>query len=394
MSALFLLGIIYLATVGLGLQDSLLGSAWPAMYRPLDVPLHYAGIASMILALGPVAASIISARLIKRFGTGIVVGASLVITAAALTGISVSRSFLFLCLFAIPMGLGGGSIDVAVNNYVALHYKSRYMSWLHCFWGVGASLGPIIMSWFLLRTGSWSMGYRSIGAIQFCIAALLFILLPLWAVNRTDGKPERQSPHDIKKLFSTAGVKEALAAFFCYCAIELTTGIWGASYLVSQRGIPPETAAKWISFYYIGITVGRFISGFISIKLSDRQMIRLGQIVTGCGIVVMVLPFGNALVLPGLFMIGLGCAPVFPSMIHATARNFGKEHSPAIIAMQMGSSYTGTALMPPIFGLLTPHMSFGIFPFFIGAALIIKIAMVEILNRKVDNKIATTRLDK
>jgi len=376
--------IIYISFISLGLPDSLLGSAWPSMYNPLSVPLYYAGFISMIIAGGTVISSVLSERVIRRFGTGIVTAVSVLMTAAALIGFSLSHTFPALCLCAVPLGLGAGSVDAALNNYVALHYKARHMSWLHCFWGIGASIGPIIMSSYLIRHNSWNGGYRAIGIIQFCLVAVLFISLPLWKSNKSTENTAQGNSFAFSKLFGIVGVKEALIAFFCYCTIETIAGLWGASFLVMEKGISPETAARWISLYYIGITAGRFISGFVTMKLSNRQMVRLGHIIIGCGIVVLVLPFGSVTLLPGLFMIGLGCAPIYPSMLHETPRNFGEEYSQAIMGIQMGSAYIGTTIMPPIFGRLAVFMSFDIFPVFIGIVLIVKIVMVEVLNRKID----------
>jgi len=384
MFTLLLLIIIYLSFISLGLPDSLLGSAWPSMYQMLNVPLHYAGFISMIIAGGTVVSSVLSAKIIKRFGTGIVTAVSVLMTAVALAGFSLSRTFLYLCLCAIPLGLGAGSVDAALNNYVALHYKARHMSWLHCFWGIGASIGPIIMASFLMRRNSWNLGYRTISIIQFCLVLLLFISLPLWKKSKTEENTAQQNPIKFTKLFHIIGVKEVLIAFFCYCTIETITGLWGASFLVMVKGISPEIAAQWIALYYLGITAGRFISGFVTVKLSNRQMIRLGQIIIGGGIIVLLLPLGNSTLLPGFFLIGLGCAPIYPSLLHETPKNFGETYSQAIMGIQMGSAYVGTTLMPPIFGWLASRIHFGIFPVFIGIVLIIKVVMIETLNRKID----------
>ena len=388
MLTLLLLVIIYISFISLGLPDALLGSAWPSMYHLLNVPLHYAGFIAMIAAGGTVISSVFSAKVVRRLGTGLVTAVSVLMTAAALIGFSLSHSFWLLCLCAVPLGLGAGSVDAALNNYVALHFKARHMSWLHCFWGIGASLGPIIMAAFLMRQQPWNSGYRSIAIIQFCLVLLLFISLPLWKDSRTTEGPARHGSLKFTQLFRITGVKEALAAFFCYCSIEIIAGFWGASYLVMERGIPAQTAAQWISLYYIGITAGRFISGFVTMKLNNRQMIRLGQAIIGCGILTLVLPLGNSVLLPGFFLIGLGCAPIYPSLLHETPKNFGEEYSQAIMGIQMGSAYIGTTLMPPIFGRLASTAGFVIFPLFIAIILIIKIIMVEILNRKIDhNKI-------
>jgi len=282
---------------------------------------------------------------------------------------------------AVPLGLGGGAVDSALNNYVALHYKARHMSWLHCFWGIGASLGPFIMSYFLINKDSWNSGYRSIGIIQFCLVTILIISLPLWKKDiRTEGSGKNDSL-SFKHIFSIPGVKQAVAVFFCYCSIEWIAGLWSASFLVTEKGFSPEIAAKWASLHFIGITFGRFISGFVTLKLSNRQMIRMGQIIIGCGIIVIVMPF-NVAPLLGLFLIGLGCAPIFPSMLHETPVNFGRENSQAIMGIQMGCAYIGSSIMPPIFGWFAHIFSFNIFPFVIGAILIVKIILVGSLYKK------------
>jgi len=378
-----LLILIYLSFISLGLGDSQLGAAWPSMFGLLNVPLHYAGFISMISAGGTVVPAVFGGKIIKRFGTVKVVVSGFLLSASALLGFSFSSSFITLCLFAVPLGLGGGAIDVSLNNYVALHYKARHMSWLHCFWGVGASLGPIIMSAFLLHRNSWNEGYRAIGLIHLCIIALLFLSLSLWKKSDSESS-KKSSSAGLKKALSIIGVKGALLVFFCYCTIETLTGLWGASYLVEVRGISKETAAAAISLYFFGITSGRFISGFITMKLNNRQMVRIGQIIIACGIVTLVLPFGNSTLFPGLFMIGLGCAPIFPSLLHETPKNFGKEYSHIIIGLQMGCAYIGTSIMPPIFGWLTSFASFKIFPVFIGVVLVIKVIVAEVMNKKVD----------
>jgi len=387
MISTILLIIIYISFISLGLPDSLLGSAWPSMYGGLNVPLHCAGYVSMIIAGGTVISSIFSERIIRRFGTGVVTAFSVLMTAVALLGFSLSGAFALLCLWAIPLGLGAGSVDAALNNYVALHYKAKHMSWLHCFWGVGASIGPIIMSYFLINKNSWNLGYRSIGLLQCCLVVILFITISLWGKNKSQTniqKNETSKGIKFKELFSIAGVKQILIAFFCYCSLETTTGLWGSSFLVMEKNISPEIAAQWISFYYIGITSGRFISGFLTMKLNNRQMVRLGQALIACGIITLMLPFGKLLLLPGFFIIGLGCAPIYPSLLHETPKNFGSEKSQAIMGIQMASAYIGTTFMPPLFGQITSFFGFNIFPLFISGILILNIIMVELLNKKVD----------
>jgi len=387
MVSTILLIIIYISFISLGLPDSLLGSAWPSMYGGLNVPLHYAGYISMIIAGGTVISSFFSAKIIRRLGTGVVTALSVFMTAAALLGFSFSSAFVLLCLWAVPLGLGAGSVDAALNNYVALHYKAKHMSWLHCFWGVGASMGPIIMSFFLINKNSWNLGYRAIGLLQCCLVAILFITISLWGKNKSETtieKSESAQSVKFKELLRTAGVKQILVAFFCYCSLETTTGLWGSSFLVMEKNISPEIAAQWISLYYIGITFGRFISGFLTMKLNNRQMVRLGQGLIACGIIALMLPIGRVLLLPGFFIIGLGCAPIYPSLLHETPRNFGSEKSQAIMGIQMASAYIGTTFMPPLFGQITSFFGFTVFPLFIGGILILNIIMVELLNKRVD----------
>jgi fucose permease len=383
-----LLIIIYLSFISLGLPDSLLGSAWPSMYGGLNVPLHFAGYISMIIAGGTVISSFFSEKIIRRLGTGVVTSLSVFMTAIALFGFSFSSSFALLCLWAVPLGLGAGSVDAALNNYIALHYKAKHMSWLHCFWGIGASMGPIIMSFFLINKNSWNMGYRTIGMLQSFLVVILLITISLWGkvkTQNTNGKNESSKPVKYKEIFHTAGVKQILVAFFCYCSLESTAGLWGSSFLVMEKNISPEIAAQWISLYYIGITFGRFISGFLTIKLSNRQMVRLGQGLIACGIVLLLLPAGSVL-LPGFFIIGLGCAPIYPSLLHDTPRNFSVEKSQSIMGVQMASAYIGTTFMPPLFGRIASYFGFQNFTLFIGVILVINVLMVEILNKKVDKK--------
>ena len=385
-----LLIIIYLSFISLGLPDSLLGSAWPSMYPQLGVPVSYAGIISMIIAAGTIISSLQSDRLTRRLGTGRVTAISVGMTAAALFGFSVSSSFWQLCLWAIPYGLGAGSVDASLNNYVALHYESRHMSWLHCMWGVGASVGPYIMGYVMTGGGSWKSGYRSIAVIQIVLTAILICSLPLWkgrpqTVNET-GDAVEAKPLSLKEVLGIRGVKEVLLCFFCYCALEQTTGLWASSYLTLHKGMPAETAATFASMFFIGITAGRAISGFVTMKLSDTQMIRLGQGIIGCGIVVLLLPLGAVASLVGFTLIGLGCAPVYPCIIHSTPVHFGAEQSQAIIGIQMASAYVGTCLMPPVFGLIANYITVKLLPFYLLAILALMAVMHEMLIRRVKHK--------
>jgi fucose permease len=374
-----LLVIIYISFISLGLPDALLGSAWPSMYQELQVPISYAGIISMLVSGGTIISSLFSGKLIRRFGTGKLTAISVGLTAVALYGFSVSNSFFMICLFTIPYGLGAGSVDAVLNNFVALHYKARHMSWLHCFWGVGASVGPYVMGYCLTRGLEWNSGYRVISLIQIVLTAILIFSLPLWKKNDSQAS-ENQELHEnisLKKVISIKGAKPALIAFFAYCAVETSTGLWGSSYMVMDRGISIETAAKWTSLFYLGITFGRFISGFITTKLGNLKMIRLGEGIAMLGIEAMVLPFGNGALFVGFILIGLGCAPIYPSMLHSTPENFGRNISQALMGEQMSCAYVGSTFMPPVLGLLAEHISIKLYPFFLFVFALLLIVMEE-----------------
>ena len=372
-----LLAVIYLAFISLGLPDSLLGSAWPIMHQELGAPLSSSGIIFMIISGGTIVSSLLSDRLTRRFGAGAVTAFSVAMTAAALFGFSLSRSFIMLCLVAVPYGLGAGGVDAALNNYVALHYKSRHMSWLHCMWGVGASVGPYIMSACLTAGRGWSAGYRTIGFIQVALTAVLFLTLRLWKSGEGSADEEKREPLPLKKIVVLPGVKEIMLAFFSYCALEQTVGLWASSYLVTVRGIDAETAAAYGSLFFLGITVGRAASGFVTFKLNDSQMVRLGQCVIIIGVALIMIPLGNAFALAGLVLVGLGCAPIYPSIIHSTPEHFGASRSQAIIGVQMASAYVGTSLMPPLFGLISGFAGVGLLPFYLLALLILMAVMHE-----------------
>ena len=379
-----LLAIIYLAFISLGLPDSLLGSAWPVMRLDFGAELSFAGVISMIIAGGTIISSLQSERLTWRFGTSLVTAVSVAMTAAALFGFSLSPSLFWLCLWAIPYGLGAGAIDAALNNYVALHYSSRHMSWLHCFWGVGASISPYIMGAAIARS-SWQAGYRTVGIIQIVLTAILFLSLPLWKRVRS-GKEEEElesrPPLGLRGALRISGVPLILVAFCAYCGAETTAGLWSSSYLVGVRGISPEVAAQFASLFYLGITFGRFLNGFIADRMGDRRMIRVGIGVMALGALLILLPLSSDLfALAGLVIFGLGCAPVYPSIIHSTPANFGKENSQAIIGIQMASAYVGSTFMPPLFGLIAQHLSLKLFPVFLALLLAVLWLMTEGLNR-------------
>lgn len=379
----FLLGIIYLSFISLGLPDALLGAAWPNMYPEFQVPVSYAGIISMIIALGTIISSLQSDRLTRKFGTGKVTAVSVGITALALWGFSVSHSFILLCLWAIPYGLGAGSVDSSLNNYVALHYASKHMSWLHCMWGIGATLGPYIMGAALTGGTTWNTGYRIISVLQIILTAALIFSLPKWKKQNTiSGNDTVGRALSLKEILAIPGARAIMLCFFCYCAIEQTTMLWASSYLNLAKGIDAKTAASFAGMFCIGITIGRGINGFIAMRLKDRQMIRMGQAIILIGIIIMFLPFGQTVSLIGFSLIGLGCAPVYPCVIHSTPEHFGADRSQAIIGVQMASAYIGTCLMPPLFGLIANHISIRLLPLYLLILLILMVYMHELLELK------------
>ncbi len=379
-----LLAIIYVSFVSLGLPDSLLGAAWPIMREELGVSLSYAGIVSMVISLGTIASSLLSDRLTRRLGAGLVTAVSVGTTAVALMGFSFSNSFFALCLWAIPYGLGAGAVDAALNNYVALHYSSRHMSWLHAFWGVGVSVSPYIMSLCLTKDLGWHMGYRSVSVIQTVLTAVLFFSLPLWK-KKADKEGENEAAEvTLGMALKVKGVPYVLVAFLAFCAFESTAGLWASSYMVEFRGVDPLVASRFAALFYLGITFGRFLSGFVADKIGDKNMIRIGACVMLTGAFMIMLPLeADGLALAGLLVIGFGSAPVYPCIIHSTPTNFGRENSQALVGIQMASAYCGSTFIPPLFGIVAEKISVAVYPFYLAVFICTMLLMTEIMNKKV-----------
>lgn len=374
---LLLLALIYLAFISLGLPDSLLGSGWPVMHNDLNVPIDFMGIVSMVISGGTIVSSIFSDKLTRKFGTRIVTVISVFLTAIALFGFSFSSQFWMLIVFSIPYGFGAGAIDAALNNYVAIHYTSKHMSWLHCFWGVGTIISPFIMSSAITHS-TWNNGYSTVAFLQLGIGLILLFTLPVWKVNkkRIDDSAKSVRLTDALKI---KGVAYILIGFFAYCSAEATSMFWASTYLVEVKGISADQAARFASLFFIGITAGRFLSGFIMDKLGDRKMIILGTCVLSCGVISLLIPSENPVIsLAGFIIIGLGCAPVYPCIIHSTPNNFGAENSGAIIGIQMASAYVGSTFIPPLFGVLGKLISFKILPVFLSLFIILMISMTEL----------------
>lgn len=373
-----LLAIIYLIFISLGLPDSLLGSGWPVMYPELNVPVSYMGLVSMTISCGTVVSSLLSDRFTKKFGTRIVTVVSIFLTVAALFGFSFSTRFWMLIVFAVPYGLGAGAIDAALNNYIAVHYKAKHMSWLHCFWGVGTIVSPFIMGYAVTRT-TWHDGYRIVGFMQLAIAVLALATLPIWKANKKSEEVQQKKSIGLAGALKIKGVPFLLIGFFAYCSAEATTMSWASTYFVEVKNISAEQAANLASLFYIGLTVGRFISGFITEKLGDRKMIIIGTCILTCGIVLLLLPVNSYIfAIAAFIVIGLGCAPIYPCIIHSTPYNFGAENSGAIIGIQMASAYLGVTAMPPLFGLLGNAIGFKIMPFYLLIFVILMITMTEL----------------
>jgi len=384
-----LLVIIYLAFISLGLPDAIMGAAWPMIYKEINVPIAYAGIYAMIVSGGTVFSSLLSSKIIKRFGTGVVTVGSVILTAIGLVGITFSPEFIIICMFAVPLGIGAGSVDSALNNFVALHYKSSHMNWLHCFWGIGATAGPTIIAFTLAHNFGWRMGYGIIAILQVFMIICLLASLRLW--NKAENKSNTQVTDDkhvavtIKALLGLKGAKPALISFFCYCSIETLTGFWGATYLVTSYSLKPRVAAQWVGFYYLGITTGRFLSGFLALNMSNKILIRIGQVIIAVGIFILLIPHVYYSPLIGMILIGLGCAPIFPAMLHETPVRFGKEMSQGIMGIQMATAYIGTTLMPPLFGVMAAKLGFSQLPIWLLPLCIAMIITTEIVNKKTIN---------
>ena len=389
-----LLAVIYVAFVSLGLPDALLGSAWPTMSRDLGAPVSWAGGISMVISAGTIVSALLSDRMTLRFGPGRVTAVSVGLTAAALFGFSVAPNYWALIAIAVPYGLGAGGVDAALNNYVAIHYESRHMSWLHCMWGIGASLGPYVMGYALAGGQGWSWGYRYIAILQVALTAILVLSLPLWKNRRAGddgdatgalvgGPAPARKPLGLRGVLAIRGAKEILVMFFCYCAIESTAGLWASSYMVMHHGVDRVTAASLASLFYVGITVGRALSGFMTMRFDDPTMIRIGQATLAVGAVLVALPLPGAWSsVAGLVIVGLGCAPIYPCVIHSTPAYFGQEHSQAIVGVQMASAYVGSLAMPPLFGLVAQYVTISLYPFYLAAFLVLMVWMHERLRAK------------
>lgn len=382
-----LLVMIYLSFISLGLPDSMLGSAWPAMNVSLNAPLWGAGLVQMLISFCTIISSLNSAKLIRRFGTGKLTAISVATTALALLGFSLAKNYAFLLLMAVPLGLGAGAVDAGLNNYVALHCEAKHMSWLHCFWGVGTIIGPMILSAVLRVGGSWATGYRAVGLIQCAVSALLFATLGMWKRGNIQQEEHSAKALSVWEVLSLPGAKAGMVTFLCYCAVESTLGLWGATYISQVRGVDEATAASFGAMFYIGITVGRAISGFMAMKLLPKQMVRVGQALLALGCICMMIPAGSTLSGIGLVVCGLGCAPIYPNIIQDTPVNYGTENSQAAIGVQMAFAYVGSTFLPSIFGALAGVGGYGLLPYFAIGICVLMTVLFGIQKKIVETKV-------
>ena len=395
-----LLPVIYIAFISLGLPDSLLGSAWPVMYADLGAPVAAQSVITTIITAGTIVSSLATAPLMRRLGTGKLTAISVGMTAASILGFAASTSLWQLCLLAVPYGLGAGSVDASLNNYVALHYGERHMSWLHCCWGVGTSVSPVIMGWALAGPLSWHAGYLAVGIMQVCITALLVFSLPLWkkagdgaekceGAPAGDGAEKNLAAPDVPaaapsyaEVLRLPGAAAAILSFGCYSGFEYVCGLWSSSHLVMARGIAEAQAATMASFFYMGITAGRFLSGIVAPHVGSKNMIRLGQAIAAVGLVVFIVGQGQAVLSVALALIGLGCAPIYPSIISLTPERFGEKASQSMVSLQMACAYAGSTIMPPLVAWLVSAGGAGFMPWLLAGVLVAMFLLAEAANAK------------
>lgn len=382
---LLLLAIIYLAFISLGLPDSTLGAAWPTIYEELNIPISYMGIISVTISAGTIISSLFTDRAIAKLGTRGVTAASIFLTALSLFGFSTATSFYQICLWSIPYGFGAGAIDAGLNNYIALHYNSRHMNWLHCFWGVGTVISPNIMS-IALAKGGWQSGYRLLSAIQIAIALIVLLSFPLWKVNKSKNPEDAEvKPISIIDALKIPGAVAVFTGFFAYCAAESTAMLWTSSYFEGVFGVSKGEAATLGSIFFIGMTAGRFVSGLISERLGDSKMIRLGAAVSAVGIIVLSIPVKEVAIV-GFIIFGLGCAPIYPSIVHSTPERFGSDKSQSIIGIQMASAYLGSIIMPSIFGIIANFISITLMPLYLAIFVVVMLVMITKADKITLNK--------
>lgn len=387
---ILVLAVIYIVFISLGLPDSLFGVAWPVVHTEFGVDESFASVYSIIVSICTGGVSFVSGTLIRKFGTSRVTFVSILLTAAGLLGISVSPNLVVMMIFAVIMGYGAGAIDTGLNNFVSLHYKARHMNWLHCFWGVGVTVSPMIMSLFLGNgEGQWRSGYRIIAAMQLAIGLIVLFSLKKWR-SIEKNQIEESSQQDSSSLsligiLKIKGVITSILSLAAYCSMEFLLGTWCATYGVNVFALPPEEAAKWVSLYYGGIMAGRIVAGFVSVRLSDKNLIRGGIIVSFIGILILALPVGKASLF-GLLLIGFGFGPVFPSVLHSVPERFGATYSADITGYHMGGAYAIGFGVQLVYGFVASWTTFRITPFVLIALCIGLYLLNEVTLKKVKAK--------
>jgi len=385
MVSTMLITLIYVSFISLGLPDSLLGSAWPSMLGEIAVPVWGAGFLQMLTSLCTIVSSLNSARLIRRFGTGRLTAFSTGLTALALLGYSFAPGYWCLLAMAIPLGLGAGAVDAAINNYVAQHCEARHMNWLHCFWGVGTVISPLMLSAAMSAGFAWRWGYRTVFAMQMTLCVVMLLTLNLWKRGNIEQEEKNAKVLSVRQVLALPGAKAGMLNFFCYCGAEQTFMLWSATYMVMARGMDEVRAASLASLFFIGMTVGRGISGFMTIRFTPRRMVRIGQAILGVGCVMLLLPLG-ATMIPGLLLCGLGCAPMYPNIVQDTPRNFGAENSQAVIGVQMAFAYCGSLFMPTVFAFIAERVGYGVMPVFELVMLGLMLVLFNMQAKIVDNR--------
>ena len=362
-----LLIVIYIAFIGLGIPDSLFGTAWPAIYTEYGLPISLGGVITMVTFIGTTISSLLSARLIRKFGTARLTAGCTLLTALALLGFSFSHSFVVLIILAVPLGLGAGSIDTALNNYVASHYNASQMSFLHCFYGVGVTVSPFILTLVFRNDTNWRRGYGIATIIQFAIAAIVIFSLPLWKRVRDKNEISESAIKSLSVIEASKirGVKVMWLLFLCTCSIELTVGAWSSTFLVESRGATEELAAGTITFYYLGMTSGRFLSGVLARKIHSRTIITIGSVILGIALLMLTITNNSYIAIAALFLIGLGNGPLFPNLNYLTPEQFGEERSAALIGAQMAVANIGIVISPLLFGFLGQALGMGLFGYYL-----------------------------
>ncbi len=381
-----LLIIIFISFIGVGLPDSVLGTAWPIMYREFELPISLAGYLTSTVSAGTIVSSFFSARLINRFGTGLVTAISTLLTAIALLGFSFTKNPVFFFVLAIPLGLGAGSIDTALNSFVALHYDAARMSFLHCFYGIGVAASPFIMSFALGEVGNWRKGYLTIALIQFGITAIAFAALPLWRkVQKKDGEESEIIVRTLstKELLQTSGVMMSCLAFFFSCALELTAGSWSSSFFVNTKGVEADTAARIAMLFYIGLAGGRFLSGVFAGMLGRKCLLRISLVILLLSCLVFLLPLPTMITAAALLFIGLGSGPIYPNLVHLTPDNFGEDIAQSVMGIQQAMTYMGIMIMPWLFGVLAQLFSTALLPWYLLVMFVMYWATFVMLMKKV-----------